>query len=192
MISIGIVAEDDREYYAINRQCNFRNANDWVLENVLLPIGLNRQGVRYPDVRMEGYSEFDRLYVENVDPFLKHRNHIKEDILRFVGYDTESQGLIGWDALNGKSLPDRSIDFWGYYADYDWVVFCQLFGRMIDLPKGFPMYCRDIKQLCDDLGNPPLPKQEKGEHNALEDARWNRMIYQKLIELKHGTYEEKF
>jgi hypothetical protein len=48
---------------------------------------------------------------------------------------------------------------------------------MMDLPKGFPMYCRDIKQLCDELGNPKLPEQGKGEHNALEDARWNRNAY---------------
>jgi hypothetical protein len=25
-----------------------------------------------------------------------------------------------------------------------------LFGRMIDLPKGFPMYCKDLKQMLDE------------------------------------------
>ncbi len=55
----------------------------------------------------------------------------------------------------------------------DWVAICQLFGRMIDLPKGWPMYCRDLKQWCDDLGNPRLPEQGKGEHHALADAQWN-------------------
>ena len=72
--------------------------------------------------------------------------------------------------------------FWGYYADYDWVVFCQIFGTMMDLPKGFPMYCRDIKQLCDENGNPKLPEQGKGEHNALADARWNALAYNFLIQ----------
>ena len=71
-------------------------------------------------------------------------------------------------------------EFWGYYADYDWVVTAQLFGTMMDLPKGWPMYCRDIKQLCDDKGNPELPKQGKGEHNALADARWNMIAYKFL------------
>ena len=75
---------------------------------------------------------------------------------------------------------DKEPEFWGYYADYDWVVFCQLFGPMMDLPKGFPMYCRDIKQLCDYLGNPKLPEQGEGEHNALEDARWNKKAYEFL------------
>ncbi len=68
-------------------------------------------------------------------------------------------------------------EFWGYYADYDWVVFCQVFGTMMDLPDGFPMYCRDIKRLCDDKGNPKLPEQASGEHNALADARWNQIAW---------------
>ena len=71
-------------------------------------------------------------------------------------------------------------EFWGYYADYDWVVTAQLFGTMMDLPEGWPMYCRDIKQLCDDKENPKLPEQGKGEHNALADARWNKEAYQFL------------
>lgn len=68
-------------------------------------------------------------------------------------------------------------EFWGYYADYDWVAVCQLFGTMMDLPRGWPMYCRDLKQWCDDLGNPSLAKQGDDEHNALADARWNKEVY---------------
>ena len=75
---------------------------------------------------------------------------------------------------------DSKPEFWGYYADYDWVVTAQMFGTMMDLPKGWPMYCRDLKQLCDDLGNPALPEQGKGEHNALADARWNKLAYAQL------------
>lgn len=65
-------------------------------------------------------------------------------------------------------------EIWAYYADYDWVALCQLFGTMMDLPKEWPMYCRDLKQWCDMLGNPKLPEQGKGEHHALADARWTR------------------
>lgn len=68
-------------------------------------------------------------------------------------------------------------EFWGYYADYDWVVTAQMFGTMLDLPKGWPMYCRDLKQLCDSKGNPKLPEQSSTEHNALADAEWNRDAY---------------
>lgn len=75
---------------------------------------------------------------------------------------------------------DDKPEFWGYYSDYDWVVFCQIFGSMVDLPKGWPMYCRDIKQLCDSKGNPQLPKQSTIEHNALDDALWNKEAWEFL------------
>lgn len=71
-------------------------------------------------------------------------------------------------------------EFWAYYADYDWVVLAQLFGRMIDLPSGYPMYCKDLKQWCDALGNPELPAHDEAEHHALADARWNRKAYEFL------------
>jgi hypothetical protein len=63
-------------------------------------------------------------------------------------------------------------EFWAYYADYDWVVLCQLYGTMMDLPKGWPMFCMDLKQLTVSVGNPTLPQQASQEHNALNDARW--------------------
>lgn len=72
-------------------------------------------------------------------------------------------------------------EFWGYYADYDWVVMAQMFGTMMDLPEGWPMYCCDIKQLCLSRGNPRLPRQTSTEHNALADARWNLEAYELLM-----------
>jgi hypothetical protein len=71
----------------------------------------------------------------------------------------------------------KNPEFWAYYADYDWVALCQLYGRMIDLPKGWPMFCRDIKQRCVELGNPRLPEQAEAEHNALADAKWNKLAF---------------
>jgi hypothetical protein len=89
--------------------------------------------------------------------------------------------------LTRKQIAARLIDFcgstpeiWAYYADYDWVALCQLFGTMMDLPKGWPMYCRDVKQLCDSLGNPTLPAQTSQEHHALSDAVWTRRAWEFL------------
>ena len=71
-------------------------------------------------------------------------------------------------------------EFWGYFADYDWVAFCQLFGSMMDLPKGFPRHCRDIKQWADALGGIQLPKPEVEIHHALHDAEWDAEAYEFL------------
>lgn len=153
LISIGIVAEDGREYYAINSDCNFDKANEWVKANVLSNLEPKNQG---------GAT------------FWRPKLAIRQGILDFIGQDA------GADPHWSKP------EFWGYYCDYDWVVLCQLFGAMIDLPKGWPMYCRDIKQECDRLGNPQLPEQGKGEHNALADARWNKRAWEFLEEYKLG------
>lgn len=90
-------------------------------------------------------------------------SEIAGHLLRFIGHD--------------------SPRIWGYYADYDWVAICWLFGPMIELPDGWPMYCRDIKQLADGLGNPKLPADPDAEHNALADARWNRRAHEFLMNL---------
>lgn len=85
------------------------------------------------------------------------RKQIADEILRFVPADPKPE-------------------FWGYFADYDWVVLCQLFGRMVDLPKGFPMYCMDLKQWAKQLGvdiKKAVP-QPADAHNAIADAMWMR------------------
>jgi hypothetical protein len=55
---------------------------------------------------------------------------------------------------------------------------------MMDLPGHFPMFCMDLKQLSVMVGNPVHPEQTGTEHNALEDARWNKELYNFLMEQK--------
>lgn len=110
---------------------------------------------------------------QNVIPHLDHTYDmplpaIRAEILRFVGHDPRPE-------------------FWAYFADYDWVVFCQIFGTMLDLPSEWPKYCMDLKQWATMLGNPQLPKQVGQEHDALEDARDVRRRWHYLYE-----YERKY
>lgn len=79
---------------------------------------------------------------------------------------------------------DKKPEFWAYYADYDWVVFCQLFGTMMGLPKHFPKFCMDLKQLAVMKGDVRLPKQVVGNHDALWDARWNRDMHKLLMQIE--------
>lgn len=73
----------------------------------------------------------------------------------------------------------KNPEFWGYFCDYDWVVLCGLYGRMVDLPPEFPKYCLDLKQEMHRLGlkRDDLPAQSDQEHHALSDARWIRHAY---------------
>lgn len=100
---------------------------------------------------------------ENVLPHLtgapKPRAQIAREIVEFVGARPE---------------------FWAYYADYDWVALCQLFGTMMDLPKGWPMFCLDIKQAADAAGIKRFSALKKNEHSALADARWAALAWNEL------------
>jgi hypothetical protein len=105
----------------------------------------------------------------NVLPYLGpthpcSRAEIAHDLMEFIGADKPR--------------------WYGYYSAYDHVLLCQLFGTMIELPKGWPMYTRDIKQMLDSIGNPEVPKDFNGVlHNALEDALWNKKVYEWLLGL---------
>lgn len=218
LISIGVVCEDGREYYAISKDFNPNDADDWVRKNVLDKIQVELWR------KQSGFFKyhFDFGLKQLLRMFGKSNKRIAEEIKDFIslrntnhwlGYTeefrktTDSDSLIG--GLNDKYKPE----FYAYYADYDWVVFCSLFGRMIDLPKGFPMYCKDLKQMLDNYINnqitlytksmmlverpsfeaqlryiknhPEYPKQEN-EHSALDDARWNKSLYKFLTRNDHA------
>lgn len=133
---------------------------------ILLSLGIVREDGR-------------EFYVVNEDADLSLANDwVKVNVIPYLDGPKTPFFQIGPGVLHW--MTDEKPEFWGYYADYDWVVFCQMFGTMIDLPKSWPMYCRDIKQLCDSLGNPRLPEQSSTEHNALNDARWNLTAYKFL------------
>ena len=226
LISIGIVAEDGREYYEISKDFNLKEAWNryqlepdnkvgarigclpnqkkvyWIRGNVLKPI-FDELILKESN---EVFDSYERQFLFNVskdcipvcgndftyknfkaliNKYGKTNNEIAEEIVSFTRNYSENKNEI-WD----------KPEFYAYYADYDWVVFCWIFGKMIDLPKGFPWYCRDLKQILDEKqseliknhGNINVvqikefdgyPKQTN-EHNALDDARWNKALHKFL------------
>jgi hypothetical protein len=180
LISIGVVCEDGREYYAISKDFNLKEAwnrydraeqtmfekqNDfkerkvyWIRENVLRSIWIEKckEGFTLGNSPMTSkgieelftYKNFKKL----ISKYGKTNKQIAEEIKEFIYF---KEPTIIKENLD-KGYEQAKIDcngkpeFYAYYADYDWVVFCWLFGKMIDLPKGFPMYCRDLKQMLDE------------------------------------------
>lgn len=145
LISIGVVTDDGREYYAQSTTTNLSTVNPWVRENVL------------PKLKPYG------------DPCWKTKGQIRAELVAFFA-------------------GDPAPEVYGWYADYDWVIFCWTFaGKMSDLPEYMPKYCRDIKQIIDEMG---VSKEEIGapvsppeyEHNALGDAWWNKAMYERIVQ----------
>lgn len=156
LISIGMVSEDGREFYAVSSEFDTRRVakNRWLMDNVMPSI----QHETFTVVDFYGAPVVRDIYV--TDPAVKTREEIRDGILEFVD----------------GTWPE----FWNWYGAYDHVALCQLFGKMVDLPKKFPMFSADIKQLHKEAGSPDMPKQPSGLHNALEDAKWNVVRYNYL------------
>lgn len=113
---------------------------------------------------------------ENVLPHLRGQEQYTREqaarrIANFLG--------VGPDD-NQEPKPD--IEVWAYFADYDWVLFAQVFGTMMDLPDGCPKFCMDLMQWWAQLGYPRGVKPPKPEnaHDALADAHWNLEFYKNL------------
>ena len=208
LISIGIVSEDNREYYAISKDFDIKNAwnNEWLRDNVLRLIfkelmEVKGKGKHYLwDIKIEFcYKNLKWL----IKKYGKSNEQIADEIFEFVNPKAESNTYAWTKHLNKfrtLAYQNENLEFYGYYSDYDWVVFCWLFGRMIDLPKVFPMMCFDLKQESDRIYN--LKKEEytngggknfinklsnhldypkqTNEHNALSDAQWNYELYKFL------------
>lgn len=215
LISIGITTEDEKvNYYAVSKDFNLKEAWNsyqieyslgespiekikikkyWIREKVLMPIFFDLALI---DFHMTHYKDewiykgekvtielFIKIWGNNLKWFKKllskygkTNKEIADEIREFM-YSNNP----GYPAC----IP---IEFYGYYSAYDWVVFCQLFGKMIDLPEGFPMYCKDLKQILDNY--PKEIKKDKdypsqtNEHNALDDAKWNARLYKFLMNYK--------
>ncbi len=159
LISIAIVAEDGREYYAISKDFNLKEAWNrfdlvkdesvgarigatptykkvyWIRDNVLLPI--------YRDmVHGDARNNCD-FTLDNMRWLIKTRGRSRKDIAMDVEVFTRQY------SKDPKIIWDTPV-FYGYYADYDWVALCWLYGKMVNLPRHFPMYCRDLKQMLDE------------------------------------------
>lgn len=237
LISIGIIADDGREYYAISKDFNLKEAWNrfdlkpatylngskagktikqkvyWLRENVLRSIftelrekelherGLKMicAGAKYIPLPSDHFTY--RNLKKLIKKYGKSQIQIANEIVAFVYNieDVTDWGEAAITYINSLSPDDIKSPpvFYAYFADYDWVVFCWIFGRVMNLPKGFPMYCRDLKQMMaernlnTDWKDAACPSPAN-EHNALADARWNKQLHEAIDNFVDHEIPEKF
>lgn len=175
LISIGLVTDDGRSYYAVNgdlddttqRDPDLRGGyigktpwdriveHDWLVRNVVPHLPLKGRPVATLGGIFGGKANARGMELDHTNSDVKPRQVIANEVRDFLR----------------AAGPD--VELWAWYGAYDHVALCWLWGRMIDLPDGVPMWTNDLRQERHRLGNPDMPKQAAGEHNALEDARHN-------------------
>lgn len=173
LISIGMVCDDGREYYAVNSDADWDRVkkHDWLMQNVWphLPLRGHKSGL----VTVGGKVE-TRLtepgVVDTSNTQVKPRWVIANEVRDFI-----------------QATDDVSL--WANCGAYDFVALAQLWGPLVRRPKGVPVRTNDIQQERARLGLSwdDLPKQEGGEHNALADARHNQTVRRWLAEQEART-----
>lgn len=172
LVSIGIVAEDGRKFYAESCTFDERLADPWVHANVLSKLVSRDHSPRNP------WTGQSHLHIVNTTTVCTMSNPSKAFDYVFGTEQFIKECLLELLHKDKDGMPE----FYAYYASYDWVVFCRIFGRMIDLPRYFPKFVRDLKQmmvernLTQDWKRRVCP-DPVGEHNALVDALWNMDLY---------------
>lgn len=159
LISIGLVREDGSSYYAVNSDAPWAaiSTHRWLCENVIPHLPLMTKGVRKatPGENTNAASK----WVFNIDlsstlvrPHWVIANEVREFIL---------------------DVPDEP-QLWADYGAYDHVALCWLWGSMMQLPAGIPMWTHDLRQELERAGSPQIPPPDGRKltsHDALDDAR---------------------
>lgn len=205
LISIGIIAEDGRTYYAISNEFDLVFADNlnrlekdrmgnlvityWLRHNVLLPI-FNKLdnaniSVNYAKPHLDlGYiSHFQYL----LSKYGKSNKTISEDILNFCSAYPQLVNNVDRPII----VKDDKVQIYGWHCAHDYVLFCWLFGGKINVPKPLPAHFIDLVDLFDSkrslvkgkLKDQPTYPKNLNEHNALADANWNKQLHTFLLNL---------
>ncbi|TDZ94768.1 3'-5' exoribonuclease domain-containing protein [Mycobacteroides salmoniphilum] len=186
LISIGIVCEDGREYYAVNSEADWDRIrkDDWLMDNVVRHLPTHSTG---QVKKRQGFGDTGWSWggIDMRSPLVKPKWVIANEVRQLIVGDLADRD----EAVAVDELPV----LWAYYGAYDHVALCQLWGRMIHHPRFMPMYTLDLKQEMDRLGvsGGTVPKPDTA-HDALSDARWNWQMLNKLRLMEAGTAEVPF
>ncbi len=187
LISIALVSGDNREYYAISKDFNLKEAWNRCDLKVNMNYNLSQEESHYNPMYIKEYWIRDNvlfpIYKEYISGDMRNRfdfsystmkwilnnygksnKQIAEEIREFV-YNEEDILYNHQDCkINHIGEVKSKIEFYGYYSGFDYVALSWLFGKMINLPKGFPMLIYDLKQELDNYVNKTW--------NDVNDSTW--------------------
>lgn len=170
LISIGLISEDGKEFYAEVSDLNSEDMDAWIKDNVL------SNTINYGNVPV---------------------TNIVNNELDFVSF---SNMLQLKDALLKWLSQFEDVQLISDVCHYDMVLFIDIFGSAFDLPDNVLPYCHDINQdiasqywITDneafDTSREQLAESygveiNGAKHNALYDAKVIKAIYENMLGAK--------
>jgi hypothetical protein len=168
LISIGLISEDGKTFYAELYDYDKSQVNEWIKEHVI-----NNTSYLKDSGNMENASVSYSCYYA---PTTKER--LKEDLKEWL-----------WQF--------RNIEMWSDCLAYDWVLFVDIFGDAFDLPRNIYYIPFDICTMFKMKGiDPDINREEYSDlvitnetkkHNALWDAKVIKACYERLTKVSSGV-----
>ena len=177
LISIGLVSEDNRTFYAEFNDYDRLQCDDWIKEHVI-----------------------DNLVMKPPKPGEQEYYHAKRDKKNPIGQDIYN-GYSVQLRNNKETIADEltlwlsqfgDVEMWSDCLSYDWVLFSQLYGHAFNIPVNVYYIPFDIctlfkvKNVDPDINREKFAEVEDVnlKHNSLWDARVIKMCYEKLMKMK--------
>lgn len=142
----------------------------------------------------EFYAEFTDYDRSQVDDWLQE--NVINNLYLEVQYQNvtadkiyvkdHTKGVMYW--LNVWLSERGEVEMWGDCLAYDWMLFCQLFGGALKIPRNIYYIPFDICTLMNVKNVNPDVSREKysgtigHKHNALHDAHVIQSCYEKLLD----------
>ena len=169
LLSIGIVDENGREFYAVNADAQWWRVVDheWLMANVVPKFVEDGVLLREP------YDAARLPAINHSHPAVNSKIGIRSEVEQFF--------------VNG--VDEHGIELCGWFTAYDHVALAQLWGSMMAMPRFMPFWTNDLCQEQRRLERAydlsiTLPAQPADQHHALADARWNRQAHRFLAEIE--------
>lgn len=164
LVSIGLTDNHGHDYYAVHRNLDMKalKRSEWMMANVWPSLPKP-----HGDIRMHGpWPRLDKGH-----PDVKTAPQIAQDIADYFA-DTDADTTHLW-AWYGAQDICRLHSLWGN----DWQA----------MPDQIPRWFNELETLRWQAGGPDMPEQADGVHNALADARHNRVMHQFLDGMQART-----
>lgn len=155
LISIGLI-RDGAEYYAVNYDANWAKISEHrgLCESVIPHLPLMTKGVRKAEKgeNTNAYATW-KFNIDLSSTLVKPHWVIANEVREFI-------------------LAAPGPELWADHAAHDFVALCWLWGSMMQVPAGIPMWTHSLQQEIERAGNPAIPSMTSlTAHHALDDAR---------------------
>lgn len=179
LVSIGMVSECGKTFYAEFTDYAITQVDDWLKENVISKLTMTDK-IKVSNSSWEDWESEHGVFDNSLEFSLA-----KKDMSNFK--------CIGATAMIKNRLEQwlsqfEQVEMWSDCLSYDWVLFNNIFGHAFNIPKNVYYIPFDICTAFKENGiDPDVNREEYSEvkegvnkHNALWDAKIIKACYDKL------------